>query len=276
MSNYNILCILLLQFLPALLLGQTTLMSFNIRYNNPNDGDNQWEYRKQHIVDMVTFYSPDIMGIQEGLQDQVRYLDTHLVEYKFVGVGRDDGATQGEYAAILYNTTKFRVLSSRTYWLSETPDKVSVGWDASMERIATFAQFLHKETKDTLYVFNCHFDHRGAEARKQSAVLITNLLKAQGLANQQVVVMGDLNCEPSEAPMTIFASMLEDSYRISQQKPYGPTGTWSSFDTATVATKRIDYILTKNSKVLQYAHIDDRRPGNLHLSDHLPVLVQID
>lgn len=275
MNRYSILSIIVVQFLPILMLGQATLMSFNIRYNNPDDAENWWEYRKQHIADMVTFHSPDIMGIQEGLYEQVNFLDTVLVDYDYVGVGRDDGHKQGEYAAIFYNTNKYKLLFFRTYWLSDTPGKVSVGWDASMERIATFAQFLDIERKDSLYVFNCHFDHKGEEARKKSAELITKLIIEQGLENKKLLVMGDLNCEPEEAPMVIFRTVLDDAYDISQQKPYGPLGTWLSFDTQQIATRRIDYILTKNIRVLKYAHLDDKRPDNLHLSDHLPVIIKI-
>lgn len=275
MKKYSLLLFLAFQCFSFGLLAQTALMTFNIRYDNPEDGDNWWEYRKQPIVDMLRFHAPDILGVQEAIHQQVVFLASKLPDYDYVGVGRDDGKTKGEYAAIFYNTNRFKPLFSQTYWLSTTPEKVSVGWDASMERITTYAQLLDLKTLDTLHVFNAHFDHRGAEARKQSATLITKLIEDLGLTNQQLVVMGDFNCQPQEAPMTIFGTVLEDTYQISQQQSYGPAGTWASFDQQTIATRRIDYILTKNIEVLQHAHLADRRPNNLHLSDHLPVFITI-
>ena len=112
-------------------------MTYNIRYNNPNDNENWWENRKEEVVHMIKYYHPDIFGIQEGLNDQVNYLNNSLPNYSYTGVGRDDGKEKGEYTAIFYNSDKFELINSKTYWLSNTPNKVSVGWDASMERITT-------------------------------------------------------------------------------------------------------------------------------------------
>lgn len=275
MHKYTLLSFLLAQLMPLWLISQVSLMTFNIRYNNPEDAANWWEYRKVALAEMVSYHAPDVLGIQEGLQGQVHYLDSALVHYDYVGVGRDDGDTQGEYTAIFYNNQRFSPLLSRTYWLSETPDKISVGWDASMERIVTFVALLNLKTKDTLYVYNAHFDHRGSLARAKAATLICRLIEEQGILKQPVVVMGDFNCEPNSKPMAIFDQYFDDAYTISTHKPYGPVGTWQSFSPEVIPVKRIDYILTRNIQVLKYAHLTDKRPDNLPLSDHLPVFISI-
>lgn len=267
--------ILLLLILPVVALSQTTFMTFNLRYNNPGDKENCWEYRKVEIADMLHRYHPDILGIQEGLQDQVLYLDSALEDYSYTGVGRDDGKTKGEYSAIFYNTNRFELLSMKTYWLSDTPDTVSVGWDAAMERIATFAMFSDLKKGDTLYVFNTHMDHIGVQARENSARLILRIIDQQKLWNKRLVVMGDFNATPQESPVKLFAEKLQCAYNNSRETKLGPPGTFNAFNTTEPVTKRIDYIFTNKLSVRIYRHIDDRRKNNRWLSDHLPVLIQL-
>ena len=255
--------------------GQTKLMSFNIRYNNPNDKENWWENRKQEVVSLIDFYNTDFIGIQEGLADQVLFIDNKLDRYSYIGVGRDDGKQKGEFAAIFYNSEKFELLDSKSYWLSDTPNKVSVGWDASMERIVTYGAFQNKNSLDSIFVFNCHFDHIGKLAQKNSAELILKIVQELGLDNRKVVVMGDLNCEPDEEPILILTSVLSDTFVHSKTTPYGPAGTFNAFDRCSAINSRIDYILTKNLNVKSYRNIDDKRKNGLCISDHLPVLVEV-
>ena len=132
----------------SLTFGQVTkLMTYNIRLDYPKKGENSWQQRKVFLTGQLAFHGPDIFGIQEGLPHQVRYIDSILPNYNFVGVGRDDGIAKGEYSAIFFNTDKFEVIQQDTFWLSETPDSVSVGWDAAMERICTYALFQDKKTR---------------------------------------------------------------------------------------------------------------------------------
>lgn len=272
MKNHLLLLFICLQYiLPA----QTSFMTFNLRYNNPGDKENCWEYRKGDIADMLHRYEPDILGIQEGLHDQILYLDSALVDYSYTGVGRDDGKTKGEYSAIFYNTKRFHLLYTKTYWLSDTPDTVSVGWDAAMERIATFAMFSDLKKGDTLYVFNTHMDHIGVQARENSARLILRIIDQQKLWNKRLVVMGDFNATPQESPVKLFAEKLQCANNNSRETKQGPPGTFNAFNTTEPVTKRIDYIFTNKLPVRIYRHIDDRRKSNLWLSDHLPVLIQL-
>jgi endonuclease/exonuclease/phosphatase family metal-dependent hydrolase len=252
---------------------QNSIMSFNIRYNTPDDNENWWEYRKGDIVSMISYYHPDIFGIQEGQYGQVSFLDKMLADYNYIGVGRDDGKEKGEFTAIFFDAKKFEVILENTYWLSETPDTVSVGWDASMVRITTYGVFRDKTTHDTLHVFNCHYDHIGKVAREKSSALILSFIKEKGLQEDKVIVMGDFNSEPHHQPIQVLKTELKDANENCKISAYGPTGTFNNFDTSKVPTARIDYIFTKNLEVESYRNIDDRRINNLYLSDHLPVLI---
>lgn len=254
---------------------QTTIMTFNIRYDNPGDNENNWEYRKQEIVKMIQFYTPDILGIQEGLHHQVKYLDAALVDYNYIGVGRDDGNEKGEYAAIFYKKETYKLQETKTYWLSETPNSVSVGWDASMERIATYGKFTDNTNGESIHIFNNHFDHIGQQARNNSAKLILKIIEEKVLQDKKLIVMGDLNSEPNHEPIQTLQQTLNDAYSSSQTEPYGPIGTYNDFDLNSTIHRRIDYIFTKNIQVLQYQNIDDRRTNNRYLSDHFPIIIKV-
>ena len=123
------------------------VISYNVRYNNPNDGKDIWENRRSTIVNFIKNENPDFLGLQEVNHAQLLFLNSNLSNYSFVGVGRDDGKTKGEYSPIFYNNNLFDLIKSDTFWLSSTPDKISVGWDASMERICTYGLFKSKTIK---------------------------------------------------------------------------------------------------------------------------------
>ena len=254
---------------------QTKVMSFNLRYDNPNDAENCWGNRKGEVVQLIDSLHPDIFGIQEGLFHQLEYINGQLTDYTYVGVGRDDGKEKGEFAAIFYDSLAFSLIETTTFWLSSTPDRVSVGWNASMERICTYGAFINNNTNDSLFIFNCHFDHIGEISRNMSAKLILNKIKEFGLSKNSVVVMGDLNSEPQDEPIQTLREELDDAIEISEQPHYGLQGTFNSFDTTSIATKRIDYIFTKNMIVRSHRHIDYKRKNRLYFSDHFPVLVEI-
>ncbi|MEQ8219663.1 MAG: endonuclease/exonuclease/phosphatase family protein [Arenibacter sp.] len=276
----NTLAVLLiglsLFIIPKTSFSQTTnLISFNIRYDNTSDTINNWNKRKASMASLIQHYDADIVGIQEGLHHQVDYLNNALNGYSYVGVGRDDGQQKGEYSAIFYNSDKFKVLKTNTFWLSETPEKVSVGWDASMERICTYALFENVKTKKQFYVFNTHFDHRGMQARINSAQLIYKKIKEINTSDLPVILMGDLNLTPDTEPIQFLKNNLTDAMGISRKPFYGPIGTFNGFDQDRIMENRIDYIFVNNIDVLSYTHIDDRMPNNMHISDHLPVLMSL-
>ncbi|WP_240042733.1 endonuclease/exonuclease/phosphatase family protein [Maribacter aurantiacus] len=251
------------------------VMSYNIKYDNVNDTVNNWNFRKEAMVRLVQHYGPQFVGMQEVLLNQLEYLDEHLPDYSYIGVGRDDGKQKGEYSPIMYNSQHFELISANTFWLSPTPEKVSKGWDAALERICTYGRFKEKSTRKELYVFNTHFDHVGTEARKQSVNLILQQIKAVNTQNLPVVVTGDFNLEPDSEPIQLMQAGMTDAQQATQQPFYGPTGTFNGFDHSMVLDRRIDYIFVENLRVRTYLHIDDRMENNMHISDHLPVLATL-
>ncbi|WP_291871432.1 endonuclease/exonuclease/phosphatase family protein [Maribacter sp.] len=254
-----------------------TLMTYNIRYDNLNDGENQWSKRKNYLCEQIAFYNPSIFGIQEGLHHQVKYIDSTFVDYGYVGVGRDDGKERGEYSPIFYNSNLFKVVKNATFWLSESPNEISVGWDASMERICTYALFEDKLTKQQFMVFNTHFDHIGDTARVKSAELIIRKIAELNQNNVPVALIGDFNLKPESEPIKYLSKYLNDSREHSISKPFGATGTFNGFKFHLPVKDRIDYIFTsKNSiKVNKYAVLSDSKNCK-YPSDHLPVNIEIE
>ncbi len=256
--------------------GQTTsAMSYNIRYDNPKDGENWWEKRKDAVVGLINTYHPEIFGIQEGMHHQVQYLDSSLTQYNYIGVGRDDGKTKGEYSALFYDATKYKVSKKSTFWLSEQSNKISVGWDASMERICTYGLFKHKESGNKIWVFNTHYDHIGVKAREMSSKLILSKIKKLNKAGYPVIFMGDLNSKPESNPIQTLTSKLGDTFSLSTQEHEGPIGTFNGFDPSTPLDNRIDYVFVKGIPVTSHVHINDKRTDGFFISDHLPVLVTL-
>lgn len=249
-------------------------MSYNIRYDNNWDSLNHWSKRKEAIVNLIKQSNAHIIGTQEGLHHQIQYLATQLKDYSFVGIGREDGKTKGEYAAIFYNTNKFMPVTHGTFWLSKTPDKISVGWDAALERICTYALFKNIQTQKEFWVFNAHFDHKGKQAQLESARLILSKIKQLNKQKLPVVVMGDFNVLPHEKTISIFNKALDDGKVISTRGFKGPKGTFNGFNNAPI-TNRIDYIFVKKISVKNYQHLDKRLPNGRYISDHNAVLSTI-
>lgn len=264
-------------FLPLLLTGQGfSVLSWNIRFDAPNDGPDRWEHRKEDLAALLHYYRPALFGIQEGEYHQVGFLDSSLVDYDWIGVGRDDGRAAGEFSAIFYDRTRFGVVSQGTFWLSETSEVVSVGWDAAMERICTYGLFTHLASGRKIFCLNTHFDHKGEVARKMSARLIIEKLKALNPDGYPVILTGDLNCEPDSPPHEILTVSLDDSWEISEKPPFGPAGTFNGFALDARLDRRIDYILVSGGlAVASCAHLDHRTRAQRFLSDHLPVLVEV-
>jgi endonuclease/exonuclease/phosphatase family metal-dependent hydrolase len=262
-------------FATQIIMGQNVkLITYNIKYDNPNATENAWDKRKDIITSQITFYEPGVFGIQEGLDHQVKYLDNQLESYRYVGVGRDDGKTKGEYSAVYYNQNAFTELNNGTFWLSGTPAKPSVGWDAALERICTWVLLEHKESGKKLRVFNTHFDHRGENARANSARLILRKMDEISKSGETVALMGDLNALPDQEPIKVIDAKLKDAKLITQTAPFGPEGTYNGFDYDEPAKRRIDYIFVKDTEVLKYGVLSD--PIDLHFpSDHFPVFAEI-
>ena len=252
-----------------------SIISYNIRYDNDWDIENSWKIRRNKVSQILVQYSPSIIGIQEGLLNQVQYIDSSLIDYDYVGVGRDDGKKKGEFCAIYFDTTRYVLSKNSTFWLSETPDTISVGWDAALERICTYGLFKDRITKKEFWVFNTHFDHIGVVAREKSSELILKRIDKINRQSLPVVLMGDFNSTPNSSPVKELKTELSDALKISLEKLQGPRGTFNGFNEDLPIEKRIDYIFTKDLKVISYTHINDRLNNNRHISDHLPVMIKI-
>ncbi len=151
--------------------------SYNLRYENPNDGENSWTNRKEHVKALIQFHDFDIFGTQEGLIGQLKGI-AELQQYAFTGHGRDDGQDAGEHSAIFYKKDRFKLLNSGDFWLSQTPDKPTLGWDAQCcKRICSWGKFNDLKTRKEFYFFSVHFDHQGKEARRQSGYLMVQKIK---------------------------------------------------------------------------------------------------
>ena len=251
------------------------LISYNIRYDNNWDIKNSWSLRKNRISQLLNDYNPSIFGIQEGLINQIGFLDSTLIKYDYVGVGRDDGKLKGEFCAIYFDTTRYKIGENSTFWLSETPDIVSIGWDAALERICTYGIFENKISGKKFWVFNTHFDHLGVISKEKSSALILKKIKEINTQLLPVVLMGDLNSIPNSNPIKILKKYLSDGLQISLKNLEGPQGTFNGFDFLLSIDNRIDYIFVKNMKVFSYKHINDRLNNNRYISDHLPVMIEI-
>lgn len=255
-------------------------MSFNIRLNVSSDGINAWPNRVTKVSSQILFHEADIVGLQEVLHNQLVDLERELPEYGYVGVGREDGHTKGEYSAIFYKKSRLKPLASSTVWLSTTPDIAgSKGWDANLPRVVTWVRFKDLQTKKEFYVFNTHFDHQGEVARRESAKYILKLVDSIG-GSTPTVITGDFNSEPHQEPIQILLDKNNpkrfiNSIEVSESAHYGPTGTFNNWKNKEVNDNPIDYIFIRNKvKVLQHATLSQSW-GGLFSSDHFPVFAKL-
>ena len=246
------------------------IMTYNIRLNTDADSINKWDNRKEGIVSLIKEEDVDILGIQEGLPSQIEYLSKQLDDYSMIGEGRD-GGNNGEYSAIYYKSKKMNLIETETFWLSETPEIPSIGWDASINRITTLGLFKMVNSSMDVLVYNSHFDHLGKIAREKSAVLILNHIKENNYQNMPLIVMGDFNANPDDLPIELLSEELNDSFKILPIE--NPVGTYNGFDLNSNLLDRIDYIFTKNIKITNYKHLDRKLSSGLWPSDHLPILI---
>ena len=272
---YHIIVSILIMNILSCTSDTTTVISYNIRYDNKWDEKNSWTIRKKSIIRIFEKYSPSFIGTQEGLVHQIHYIDSVLTEYDYIGVGREDGMKKGEFCAIYYESDTYKVIESSTFWLSDTPENVSIGWDAALERICTYGLFENKTNKKRIWVFNTHFDHMGEIARRKSSELILERIDDLNNFSGSIILMGDFNSVPNSMPINTIQKKLKDAFNISLNKPKGPMGTYNGFNEDQPIEKRIDYIYLKNIDVLNHEHINDRLENNNHISDHLPVMVEV-
>ncbi len=257
-----------------------TVMTFNIRYDNPDDSAFAWSNRVPVLSNLLLKEKPDIIGMQEVLYSQYELLDSLLDNYVSVGVGRDDGAKEGEMNPVFFNSERFEFVRTLTFWLSETPEKEgSKAWGSSLPRIVTWVELVDKKIHQHFFVFNTHFAHDSDLARINSSKM---LMKEVGKISSgfPFIVTGDFNMDPKSLGYKILIGpdesvpLFMDSYVVSDGKPVGPSGTFNGFGNDK-GNRRIDYIFVRNGmKVKDYETIVRKEHG-IFISDHWPVVATV-
>lgn len=226
-----------------------TVASYNIRLENESDnaqGDG-WKQRYPIICQLIKFNDFEIFGAQEVKDGQLGDMLSQLPDYNYTGVGRDDGERAGEYSPIFYKKAKFELLKAGTFWLSETPEKPSVGWDAALPRICSWGYFKDKESGLKFWFMNLHMDHIGVEARKESAKLVLKKVREM-CGKDPVILTGDFNVDQNNESYKLLASsdVLKDSYEVAEIC-YAPNGTFNNFKADAFSESRIDHIFVSPS-----------------------------
>ena len=251
------------------------IATYNIRFDNPNDTGNLWKDRSPHLINLIKFHQLDFIGTQEGLHHQLEEMKESL-DFPYIGLGRDSGDTKGEFSAIFYNEEKFELLEHETFWLSETPDRPSIGWDAALNRVCTWGKFMSKDGK-AFYVFNIHYDHVGQKAREESSKLVIEKIKKINKDGLPVIFMGDFNVDPENpAYKTVLdKSELKDSRLITKTPSIGNQGTFNAFDWERLPNAIIDHIfVSQDIEVIRHAILTNNY-GKKYPSDHFPVMIEV-
>lgn len=264
-------CTLLGRSAPAM---ELTVATYNLRLDLPSDGIDAWPQRRDAVIELVRRHGFDVLGTQEGLAHQIDDM-ARMPGYAAAGVGRDDGARGGEFAAIVYRSDRFERLDTGDFWLSPTPDRPSKGWDARCcNRLATWVRLRERRSGRAFVVLSVHFDHEGSVARRESARLVLHKLAAIARGDP-VICVGDFNALPGSEPVELMTRSLRDARAHSERAPTGPDGTFNGFRHDRVAVDRIDHIFVGPGwTVLWHATLDDQSHGR-YPSDHLPVAARL-
>ena len=253
---------------------QTKVMSFNIRLCQTVDfdGSNNWQYRRDAAITMIKDQKPDLFGIQEGLFDQVNFMEDHLPEYGRYGVVRDDGAASGDANAIFWLKERYTLVENSTFWLSETPDTISLGWDGAYKRVVTWGHFIdRKDGNRDVYFFNTHFDHVGKIAREEEGKMIVAKMKEIVPEGAPIFLIGDFNANYDDYIFEPLNEYLEMSRLTAPETDYLNTyHGWGTIDINAGGTV-IDHVFYKNATPLKYETITKQYDVPF-VSDHFPVM----
>ena len=267
-------------------------MTFNIRYGTANDGENSWPNRNQLVLDVINDYAPDILGTQEALAFQLDEIEQGLAGYGMIGVGRDDGIAAGEFAAILYRTSRLDVVESGTFWFSDTPEVPgSASWGNNVTRICTWAIMRERTTGQQFHVYNVHFDHESQPSRERSSELLAARISARS-SQGPFIVTGDFNAgeqnsailfllgqdrqidvEGMEGTAPVTSPGLLDTYRALHRDSVN-VGTFNAFR-GERAGEKIDAVLVSSEWQVSEAAIVRTAVDGRFPSDHFPVVATV-
>lgn len=265
----RLLAALALALLTVSCTGILPVMSFNVRYGTAQDSDNVWPKRRDAACAMIRDQHPAVFGVQEALDFQLEYFNEHCPGYEYVGVGREDGVSEGEHMAVFYDTDRIELLEWGTYWLSDTPDIPSTGWDAACRRTATWTLMRDKAAKRKFYFVNTHLDHVGKEARRRGLLLIVERIKAMNPEGWPMVLTGDMNVYPDDPCLKELRELMADARESApvtdKDQTYHDWGKVSS-------NPPIDYVFYAGFKgCKEFSVIRQSYEGVPYVSDHYPV-----
>ena len=246
------------------------VMSYNVRYGSAEDGTNSWQYRWPATNDMLKEIKPDVFGVQEALDFQIKLIGEMDPDYKNYGIGREDGKHDGEHMAIFWNKKTIKKLKCGTFWLSETPEKPSMGWDAACYRTATWALMKDKKSGKKFYFVNTHLDHVGKEARKLGLKLIVDRIDDINPEGYPMVLTGDFNVTPGNSCLTDLDKIMTSTRKIAEKTD--SKGTFNGWRTDREGGV-IDYIYVSGfSSVPVYETVTKKFADKPFISDHYPIL----
>ncbi len=255
-------------------------MTFNIRYDNPADGQNQWQNRVPLVRAYLDSVAPDIAGMQEVVHHQLIDLQDMLPGYSYIGTGRDDGKTKGEYSPLFFKEDRFILRDNSQFWLSETPSiPGSKSWDAAITRIVSWAALEDIQSGETIYVFNTHFDHRGEESRRKSAELISE--KITEIAGESpVVLMGDFNIRKGSGDYEFMTRIFNRNNGLRNTESVAETPVEDAESTINgfshdMEPRVIDFIFTDGNFSVPSYRVDEVIENGIFLSDHWPVVAEL-
>lgn len=249
------------------------VMSYNIRLGVGKDGTNSWEFRYPATALMLQDQHPDIFGVQEAYDFQIRFIEDNFKEYKSVGVGREDGKSKGEFMSIFWDTKKIQMLKWGTFWLSETPEKPSMGWDAACKRTATWALMKHKKTGEKFYYINTHLDHKGKEAQKNGLELIVSRIDEINPEGYPMILTGDFNIKPDNPALVGLEKRMQSTRKIAPKTDNHSTfNNWGKNKSLTI----IDYVYVSGFSACPEYHTVTEKYGEWkYISDHYPVYAKL-
>lgn len=250
-----------------------TVMSYNIRFAGAEDGTNSWIYRYYLTPMMIQDQKPDVIGLQEAVSSQVLYLSEYAKPYKYVGAGRDDGRKKGEYTAIFYNPKTVKLSKWGMFWLSDTPEKPGLGWDAACPRTATWAIMKDKRNGKSFMVVNTHLDHVGKQAQAEGAALILRRIEELNSKGLPVVLMGDFNLSQDDPVLGAVDRKMENTRKTALKSDGNVTyNAWGKLQ----FQSRIDHIYQKGFRRCQEFKVLTKKYDNrAFISDHFPVMAEL-
>lgn len=248
---------------------KVTVISYNIRYGDAKDGTNSWPFRCSAASEMIGDQKPDVIGVQEALEYQLKFLKEYTKGYVWIGVGRDDGRHKGEHMGIFYNKKTVSLVKWGTYWLSETPDKPSIGWDAKCRRTATWALFKDKRSGRKFFYVNTHLDHVGVQARSEGLKLIQEQIARINPKGWPLILGGDFNIEPDDpAIFQLDKSMKSTRDVAAKTDRHGSFNGWGKCN----PEKIIDYLYyTGFRRCSSFETITKHYQDRTFISDHYPI-----